>query len=46
MEWFRELIEDLLYPGPHAYSRRDRAGVLRDARNEPFGVLEWAERAI
>jgi hypothetical protein len=42
MERFRELIEDLLYPELRAYSRQDRARLLRDARHEPFDILEWA----
>ena len=42
MDQFREFIENLLYPELRAYSRQDRARLLRDARSEPFDILEWA----
>jgi hypothetical protein len=38
----RELMENLLYPELRAYGRQDRARLLRDARQEPFELLEWA----
>jgi hypothetical protein len=37
-----ELMENLLYPELRAYGRQDRARLLRDARQEPFELLEWA----
>ena len=37
-----ELMENLLYPELRAYGRQDRARMLRDARQEPFELLEWA----
>jgi hypothetical protein len=37
-----ELMENLLYPELRAYGREDRARLLRDARQEPFELLEWA----
>jgi hypothetical protein len=37
-----ELIENLLYPELRGYGRQDRARLLRDARQEPFELLEWA----
>ena len=37
-----ELMENLLYPELRGYGRQDRARLLRDARQEPFELLEWA----
>ena len=37
-----ELMENLLYPELRGYGREDRARLLRDARQEPFELLEWA----
>jgi hypothetical protein len=42
MDRLRELMENLLYPELRAYGRQDRARLLRDARQEPFELLEWA----
>jgi hypothetical protein len=42
MDRLRELMENLLYPELRAYGRKDRARLLRDARQEPFELLEWA----
>lgn len=42
MDRFRELIENLLYPELEAYGREKRAHLLRDARQEPFDILERA----
>jgi hypothetical protein len=42
MDGLRELMENLLYPELRAYGRQDRARLLRDARQEPFELLEWA----
>ena len=42
MDRLREVMENLLYPELRAYGRQDRARLLRDARQEPFELLEWA----
>jgi hypothetical protein len=42
MDRLREVMENLLYPELRAYGREDRARLLRDARQEPFELLEWA----
>ena len=42
MDWLREVIEKLLYPELQVYGPEERARLLRDARKEPFDILEWA----
>jgi hypothetical protein len=42
MDQLKESFENLLYPELRAYGPEDRARLLREARNEPFDILEWA----
>jgi hypothetical protein len=42
MDQLKESLETLLYPELRAYGREDRARLLREARNEPFDLVEWA----
>jgi hypothetical protein len=42
MDQLKESFENLLYPELRAYGREDRARLLREARNEPFDLVEWA----
>jgi hypothetical protein len=42
MDQLKELLENLLYPELRDYGREDRGRLLREARNEPFDLLEWA----